>query len=221
MGRTITALEVQKRDQERVNVYLDGEFAFGLPILDAARLRKGQVLSEEEITALRTLDDVTRAFDRAVTLLARRPYSTAEIRRYLESKEIAPPVIEEALANLIRLGYLDDRAFVQYWIENRERFRPRGPRALQFELRQKGIPEDIIESALAEMDAYDSAYRAAQERVRRLRGVDQEDFRQKVGSFLVRRGFGYDIVREVVDNLIRELEEEQPDYFVSNQTYEE
>lgn len=213
MARQITALEVQKRNKERVNVYLDGEFAFGLPIIEAARLKKGQELSEEEIAALRAIDDVTRAFDMAVSLLARRPYSTAEIRRYLESKEIAEPVVQEALSRLEQRGYVDDHAFAQYWIENREQFRPRGPRALQFELRQKGIAEDVIASALEGMDSHDAAYRAASEKARRLRGLSRRDFGQKLGAFLARRGFDYDIVREVTDQLVRELEDENADFF--------
>jgi regulatory protein len=221
VSRTITALEVQKRDTDRVNVFLDGEFAFGLPLVEAASLRKGQVLSEEQIAALRDVDDTTRALDRAVKLLARRPYSTAEIRRYLASKETALPVIEEVLARMEQLGYLDDRAFAQFWIESRERFKPRGTHALRHELREKGISQEIIEDVFAEFDAHDSAYRAAQEKVRRLRGVTQNDFRNKVGSFLARRGFGYDIVREVIDQLIRELQEEQPDYFEPDQTSDE
>jgi regulatory protein len=217
----ITALEVQKRNTERVNVYLDGEFAFGLPLVEAAQLHTGQVLSENQVDALRVIDDVARAFDHAVNLLARRPYSTVEIRRNLESKKIAASVIEEALVKLERLGYVDDVAFAQYWVENRERFRPRGPRALRYELRQKGIPNDIIEAALEEIDRHDSAYRAAQENLRRLRGVDQREFRTKLGAFLARRGFGYDIVREVIDQLVSELEEEQPDYFAPDQVGED
>jgi regulatory protein len=221
VSRTVTALEVQKRNHERVNIYLDGEFAFGLPIVDAARLRKGQVLSDEEIKALCAIDEVARAFDQAVTLLARRPYSAAEIRRHLETKRVALSVIEEVLARLSQSGYIDDRTFVQYWIENREQFKPRGARALQQELRQKGISQDLIDEALEVLDLHDSAYRAAQEKIRRLHGLKQSDFRVKLGSFLVRRGFDYDIVREVIERLIGELEEQNPDYFVSNQTCEE
>jgi regulatory protein len=213
MGRIITALEVQQRNTERMSVYLDGEFAFGLPLLEAAKLRKGQELSDEEIQALREIDSVARAVDRAVRLLARRPYSTAEIRRNLTTHDVAPPVIDAALDRLARLGYVDDLAFARYWIENRERFKPRGPRALRYELRQKGIPDAIIETALAGVEAHDSAYRAAQERLRRLRGLDQNEFRNKLGAFLARRGFGYDIVRDVIDQLITEIEEEQPDFF--------
>jgi len=221
VGRIITALEVQKRNKERVNVYLDGEFAFGLPIIEAARLKKGQVLSQAEIDALCATDAVARAFDHAVRLLARRPYSSAEIRRNLESKRIASTVIDEVLDRLVEKGYVDDRAFAQYWIENRERFRPRGPRALRYELRQKGVPDAIIEEVLAPLDVHDSARRAARERVRRLKGLPRPEARNKLGQFLARRGFGYDIIRDAVDDILTELEIEQPDTFTIDDTMNE
>ncbi|MBN1564465.1 MAG: RecX family transcriptional regulator [Anaerolineae bacterium] len=214
MGRTITALEVQKRNTERVSVYLDGEFAFGLPLLEAAKLRQGQELAEDEIQALRDIDALALAVDRAVRLLARRPYSTTEIRRNLATHDVAPPVIDAALEKLANLGYVDDLAFARFWIADRERFKPRGPRALRYELRQKGVSDAIIETALADVEAHDSAYRAAQERLRRLRGLEQHEFRNKLGAFLTRRGFGYDIVRDVIDQLINEIEEDQPEFFV-------
>ena len=213
----MSKLEIQKRNTDRVSVYLDGEFAFGLPALEAARLHTGQVLSDDEIAALREIDAVARAVDRAVRLLARRPYSRAEIRRNLDSKEIAPAVIDDALARLERLGYVDDRAFALYWIENRERFRPRGARGLRYELRQKGISESIINEVLDGLDPASSARQAAEDKVRRLRGLGPDEFRQQLGSFLVRRGFDYDVVREVVDHLLAE----RPDDFESEQTNEE
>jgi len=221
VAHIITALEIQKHNSDRVSVYLDGEFAFGLPIVEAARLHKGQVLSEQEIARLREIDDISRALDRAVRLLARRPYSRAEIRRHLESNQVASPIIEEVLTRLEHLGYVDDHAFAQYWIENREQFGPRGPRALHYELRQKGVSDTIIQAALEALDTHGSAYRAARAQVRRLRGLSRQAFRNKLGSFLARRGFDYDIVREVANQLITELQEEQPDYFANDQTNEE
>jgi len=221
VGQTITALEIQEHDRERVSIYLDGEFAFGLPLIDAAQLRKGQVLSDDEITALRREDDITRSVDQIVRLLARRPYSVSEIRHHLESKRVDPPTIDEVLVRLERLGYVDDLAFARYWIENREHFRPRGPRALRYELRQKGIDESLIATVMDELDTHDSAYRAAQEQVRRLHHPNKQDFRNKIGTFLVRRGFEYEFVREVIEQLTQELEEQQSEYFAENQTDEE
>lgn len=215
MSGTITALETQKRHKDRVNVYLDGEFAFGLPDIEAARLRTGQTLSDEEIAALRAIDAVSRAVDRAVLLLARRPYSVAEIRRHLAAGDIAPDVIDAALVRLEQLGYVDDQAFARYWIENREQFKPLSPRALRYELRQKGVAADVIEVSLDGLDVHDSAYRAAQSRAVRLRGQTHGAFRSTLGSFLARRGFTYDVIREVLDELITHYEEESPGFFVS------
>lgn len=213
MEHTITGLEVQKRSPERVSVYLDGEFAFGLPAIEAARLHQGQVLSEAEIAALRALDDLSRAIDYAARLLARRPYSSAEIRRSLAAREVAPTTIEEALARLESLGYVDDRAFAQFWVENRERFRPRSPQALRHELRQKGLAADIIEAALSALDARESAVRAAQEPLRRLRGQTRAEVQIRLGAFLARRGFDYDVIREAVEAILAQLDEEDPEYF--------
>jgi regulatory protein len=217
MGRTITALEIQKRHKDRVNVYLDGEFGFGLPLIEAARLYKGQELSEEEIKALQAIDSMARAFDQAVKLLARRPYSTAEIRRNLESKQVPPAIIDEVMAKLARLDYVNDRAFAEFWVENREQFRPRGPHVLRYELRQKGVSDDVIEAVLGELDVRASAYRAAQGKVRSLRRLTAEQFRAKLGAFLVQRGFGYDIVREVIEQMIDEINENEPEFFADEE----
>ncbi|NDJ78393.1 MAG: RecX family transcriptional regulator [Chloroflexi bacterium] len=220
MGRTITALEAQKRNKDRVNVYLDGEFAFGLALMEAAHLHKGQVLSDDDIADLRARDEVTRAVDRAINLLARRPYSTTEIRRNLIKHDIDNAVIDAALERLVNLGYVDDRAFAEFWVENRDRFRPRGPRALRYELRQKGVAPDIIDSVLQDLDAGDAAYRVAQGKLSRWRGLTEDDFRKKMMAFLGRRGFDYDVIRDVVERVMAELENEQPDYFALEHTEE-
>lgn len=212
-GRTITGLEIQKHDRERVSVYLDGEYAFGLSPIAAAQLKTGQVLTQAEIDALCTLDEVTRAVDYAARLLARRPHSTAEIRRRLEARQFSASAIDQALDRLAELGYVDDRAFARYWVENREQSRPRGPQALRYELRQKGIAADLIETVLAETNPRDSALRAAQTALRRWRGQTRAAVRQKLGAFLSRRGFDYETVHEAVSALIEQLEDEQPEFF--------
>lgn len=214
MGRRrITGLEIQQRDKERVNVYLDGEYAFALSCVVAAHLKTGQVLTQAEIDSLCAQDEVTRAIDYAARLLARRPYSCAEIRQRLQARRFADSAIEQALTRLAELGYVDDRAFARYWIESRQRFSPRGPQALRYELRQKGIAADVIEAALAETDALDSALHAAQAAVRRWRGLSRGAVWQKMGAFLSRRGFDYETVHEAVSVVIAQLENEEPDYF--------
>lgn len=215
MAGTITALEVQKRNRERVNVYVDDEFAFGLPMVEAARLRKGQHLSDAEIASLKALDTVEQAYDRALHFLGQRPRSIAEIRRNLTEKDTPAVVVDEVIARLEARGYVDDLAFARYWIANRQQFRPRGILALRYELREKGVPDAIIDEALHELDSAQAAYAAARDKARRLRGLDKRTFRNKLNAHLARRGFDYDTVSQAVDRVIEEMEADNTDAFTN------
>lgn len=211
---TITALEQQQHNQDRVNVYLDGEFAFGLNIMDAAHLKKGQQLSESDVTLLKQDDAVVRAVETAVNFLSFRPRSIHEVRQNLQKKQVPNPVIDATLERLAHLGYVDDVAFARYWVENRNTFKPRSRMALSYELRQKGVDDDLIQQVLDEkVDDEASAYQAAGTRLRRLRGLDRMTFQQKLGAFLQRRGYHYGTIQTVLPTLMAELEQDDPAYF--------
>jgi len=207
MAGTITSLEAQDHNPERVNVYLDGTFAFGITALEAARLRKGQALSDAEIAALKDRDSVEMAYERGLRLLAHRARSTAEIRRALAAKKIASTSIDEAISRLLERGYLDDLAFARLWISNRQQFKPHGARALRSELRAKGIDPDVIEQALDGLDTDEAAYRAAVGKARTLQRLDARTFREKLGAFLVRRGFTFETARNVIEQIISERDD--------------
>lgn len=209
----ITALEVQKRNKKRVSVFIDEVYAFSVSLDEAARLRKGQVLSEEDLSRITGEAAITVATDSAARFLSVRPRSEQEVRQNLAKKETPPAVIEAAIERLTAFGYLDDRAFADLWVRDRLTYKPTSPRALRYELRQKGIANDIVEMVLADLDAEDSAYRAAQAQSRRLRGTERREFQKKLGAFLQRRGFSYDVVRTVLRRLIQELDADDPEFF--------
>jgi regulatory protein len=106
---------------------------------------------------------------------------------------------------LERAGLVDDAEFAQFWVENRERFRPRGRHALRYELRSKGIDDEIIEVVLASIDASESAYRAAHRKARQLEHLDRREFDRKLVEYLGRRGFSYEVAREVAERCWAEL----------------
>lgn len=200
MAGRISALEPQKRSKDRVNVYLDGEFAFGLAIFAAADLKLGMWLSDEAIAKLQTADNVERAHSRALDYLSYRPRSEMELRQYLRDKEFSEQAIEEAVARLTRAGLIDDDEFARYWIENRARFRPRGKRMLRYELGQKGISSQIIEEALEEYDEGAAVAHEAREQARRLQHLPPDQFRRRLIGRLARRGFPYDLIQEALAN---------------------
>lgn len=206
MAGKITALVAQKRNKERVNVYIDGEFAFGLALIEALKLHKGQTLTDEEIDRLKALDEVEVAHERALNLLSYRPRSTDEVRRKLqESNKFSENAVDKALEKLERAGLLDDEAFARYWVENRERFSPRSARALRHELRQKGVSDRVVEDVVTSLDEEDAAYRAAQAKLSRYANAEEDEFRKKLGGYLSRRGFSYGTVRDVLDRIWNEI----------------
>jgi regulatory protein len=207
MGGTITALVVQKHNKERVNVYVDGQFAFGLAMIEALKLHKGQVLSDDDISRLRALDEVEVAHEQALRFLSYRPRSSQEVRDNLRQskQQFSDASIDITIERLQRAGLLDDEAFARYWVDNRDQFKPRSVRALRYELRQKGVPDSAIEAALSSLDEEEAAYRAASDRAHRYAHADRDTFRKQMGNFLSRRGFSYDVVRSVLDRLWEEL----------------
>lgn len=204
--RIITRLETQKRNVQRVNVYVNEVFAFSLSLDEAAKLHKGQALSDADIAALRGGDEVERAVVRATRFLAVRPRSEFEVRQTLARKDVPQPVIDSALERLRALGYLDDPAFAEFWVSNRRQFKPLSARALRYELRQKGISNDIIDDVLQTQDEDDDAYRAAQAQLRRVRVTEKAELRQKLMMFLARRGFSPRVSRDATARLLDELE---------------
>jgi regulatory protein len=215
MLQKVTALKYQKKNRQRVNVFLDGQYAFGLQASIAIGLRVGQALSPEEIAQLQDRDLAEVAYEGALGFLGYRPRSHAEVEAYLRRRKASPAVAKTVITRLTSAGLVDDDAFARYWVENRESFRPRGRRSLRFELRRKGVPDTVVDSATGEIDEADSAYRAAHDRAQRLSSLDYAVFRRRLAGFLQRRGFYYEVVKETVDRLWRELhgsgEEESAD----------
>lgn len=207
--RKITAIEAQKKNPSRVNIHLDGEFAFGLERITAAWLRVGQELDERKIGQLQAEDARERAVQQALLFLSYRARSESEIRRNLRKHEIPEDVIEETLERLRRDGLANDGQFAQAWVENRTAFRPRSRRMLALELRQKGLDDELAKSALEGVDDEVLAYEAASKRAGRFKGLDWNEFRKKLSDFLARRGFPYPVIASVVTRVWNETHAEE------------
>jgi len=198
MVKKITALQPQKRNPNRVNVHLDGEFAFGLARITAAWLTVGQELSPDKIERLLAEDETEVAYQRALRFLSYRPRSEKEVVDNLQKHETPEQVVEEIIERLKQNGMVDDVKFARLWLENRSEFRPRGYYALRSELRQKGIGDAVIETSLGEIDELELAFRAGRKKAAKLTSGDEQVFKQKLYGFLSRRGFNYEIISDVV-----------------------
>lgn len=191
----ITAIKVQRKNKERVNIYLDGEFAFGLTRIVAGWLQIGQILDDAKIEALKADDEREQAYIRALNYLSYRPRSIKEIEQNLRKYSVPETLIPETIERLKSNNFVNDQEFAKLWIENRNSFRPRGKRALQLELRQKGIDNEAIQPILDELvDEESLAYQAGLKKAKKLANLEWQDFRRKLGAFLARRGFPYSVI---------------------------
>jgi regulatory protein len=201
----ITAIEPQQKNPQRVNIHLDGKFAFGLARITAGWLKVGQELSEEKISALQVEDANEMAYQKALHFLSYRPRSSAEVRQNLKQHGTPEVLIEETVNRLMSAGLVNDQEFARAWVENRNTFQPRSKSALRMELRRKGLSDEIVQPVLDEQVNEEAlAFEAARKYARRLAGLEWLEFRRKLGGFLARRGFPYTTLSPVVSEVWKE-----------------
>jgi regulatory protein len=136
-----------------------------------------------------------------VRYLAGRPHTVAEIHRHLRSKRFDEPAIDRAIDRLRAQRYVDDEGFARWWVEQRERFKPRGDRALKSELLQKGVSRDVVDLVLGERapDAdVEQAKRALSRPLTRWATLAPAERKRKIHTYLAARGFDYSTIEEVM-----------------------
>jgi len=206
----ITALRMRKGRNKRVNVYLDGEFAFSLEAEVAVQegLRVDQELSPERAEEIASSNNYRRCYDAAALILSYRPRSEPELRDRLLTKGFPGTSIDQVITRLKEQGLVNDDSFAEFWMENRDTFSPRSRWLTGQELRRKGISEEIINRVAGSIDDEDSAYRAARKKARNLPRHDYQSFYRRLGDFLQRRGFDFGVIKVSVKRLWEELENE-------------
>jgi regulatory protein len=207
----VTALRPTKRDPDRIAVDLDGSFAFALPatLVGDERIEVGDLLDVDRVTALLAADQASRATEAALVFLSYRPRSEKEVRDRLRRGGYEPDAIEHAIGRLHEWRYLDDADFARRWVENRTAHRPRGKRLLQQELRHKGIDGEIARDAIddADLDETGAAEALARRRLPSYAGDELAAIRRRLGAYLARRGYGYDVIRIALDRALGEADD--------------
>jgi len=209
MAGTITAISVQKKNPNRLNVEIECEFAFGVDRLVGAWLHVGQVLTDEQINEIVAKDTTDSAYLAANRFLSYRLRSKKEVVDRLIQKGFTSDQIDRVIERLEEERLVDDQRFATSSAESRKVFRPRSKSWISRELRTKGIPSPQIEKALSEIGSdAQLALLAAQKAHRRWKDNYYEDFRQHCSAFLARRGFTYESIREVLPQIWAVIEDE-------------
>ena len=208
---TITRLESQVHNDDRVSVYLDGEFAFGIheDLVVKHSLQVGVTLTPEGVRELERDEQYVDAKQAALDYLAYKPRTEEEVRRKLRQEDVPSPVIEDVIARLYELEYLDDEAYAHDYAHNRFSSKKYGPVRIRRELTERGVDRHLAEAAVNELfadeDATAAAWTHAEKRWPRLAGEDDpRRRRQKMYRYLRRRGFTSNTIRPILDELERD-----------------
>jgi len=201
----ITKIESQKKNPKRRSVFLDERFAFGLDeeVIYKYSLKVGQELEQKEIDKIIEAETKKEAKDAALKFLSYRMRSEKEVKDKLKKKEFAGDLIAEIIKDLKRVNLIDDYEFASAFISDRISNNPRGKILLKQELWKKGIKKEIIEKALKEFfkdedEELTLAKELLRKRKKRYEGLDENVAKRRLMSFLLRRGFSYDIVKQVL-----------------------
>jgi regulatory protein len=204
----ITQIIEQKRRPNRRNVFLDGAFAFGcnLNVVARFRLRIGMQLTAEEVGQIQLGEVKQECFDAAIRFIESRLHSRAELRRKLARREYGYAVLDATLDDLTRLGYVDDARFAQTKALSAAQHKYHGRRRAMVELLKAGVTGETARRAVEEVyevtDSTGIARALAMKQAPRLRKLDPIVARRRLVGMLQRRGFDYESIRPVVDEVL-------------------
>ncbi|HMS64354.1 MAG TPA: RecX family transcriptional regulator [Ignavibacteria bacterium] len=203
----ITKIDKQKKYKNRYNIFLDGEFAFGLyddTILKFG-LRTNDELSEELIEEIRQSDEFNYGKFIAYSYLSYKQRSKSEIIKKLKEKKISGNVIDNIIELLSEQKYINDHSFARLYIENKLMSKPIGKRLLKLKLQEKGIDketsEKVIEENFNEETELESAEKLLEKYRKKVRGDNDLEKKRKCFSYLISRGFDFDTANKVLENL--------------------
>lgn len=200
----VSGIEPQKKNKDRYNVFLDGEYAasLGAEALVTFGIREGAAVDMETLKEAVSRDNAQYAFDSAVKLLAHKMRTRAELTDRLIERGIDEAAVEVAMEKLASYGYVDDKAFTGEYVRSAMQTGRWGRKAVEYRLKEKGIEQSVINDALAEYTEEDER-RIAQKQLEsaagRLKGVEARKARQKVYAALARHGFDYSVISELLE----------------------
>ncbi|WP_107943664.1 recombination regulator RecX [Metasolibacillus fluoroglycofenilyticus] len=218
----ITKIGRQKNNAERYNIYLNEKYAFAVDegTLIQFGLTKGKVLEQFDIDEITYEDEIAKAFSKALHFLSFQMRSEYEVKKKLLDAGHGEAVVLEAVRKLERLGFLNDETYSKALLETKKKTASKGPRAIKQDLMKKGIDKKLQEQVLqtfTHKDQLQLALQLAEKEVRGGKGRTPAQIKQKIQDVLVRKGYSFTIVQEVLEQITIERQDEEWQHLIEEQ----
>ncbi|MGM9973498.1 MAG: recombination regulator RecX [Clostridiaceae bacterium] len=207
MEGIITKLEVQKKNKNRINVYIDDEYKFACDeeIVYRYKLNKGKKVDVKELEDIAEEDNFIKGKNYAFRIIEKSYKTKSQVIDKLMSRGYDENNINKIMSLLEEYNLIDDNVYVKAYIK--DNLSKQGKMKLLYNLKSKGIKEDIIQSELKNIDDIsleEAAYSAAEKKYLQLKKRETDSFKitQKLSTFLLSRGYDYEIIKRVSRRLL-------------------
>lgn len=204
----ITDIKPQKRN-ERLNIYIDGKFAFGLSeeLKFKYDLHIDKEISQDYIDQVLKAEEQNKVLNNAFSILSYGQNSEKEIYTKLMRKGYEEEDVQKAIEFCVEKDFLNDRLYAENFIRDRVNLKKHGSKRIQYDLISKGISKDIIDEVLdlSYEEEYERALDLATKRIKTYKNDDRNAIYRKLGGFLQRRGYSYDIVSKILGQVLNDL----------------
>lgn len=205
--KKITKIEYQKNNKDRVNIYLDDNFAFGLDlnIMIKYSLAKNMELEDEFIDEILIAEEEIKTYNYALSVLSRVAKSEKKLRDKMQEKGYDNNFIDKAIIKLKQQKYLDDERYSEMLISSKINISKYGKRKIKEALYEKGIDREIIDEKLGQLSEEDELERAFTLGAKKLNTLKEEDIRKKslkLSNYLINKGFDFSVVKKAVSKLL-------------------
>lgn len=195
----ITAITPQIKDKRRCNVYIDGRFCCGLTLEATVRnrLKVGQIVTPERLAEIQLESEKNTAFDKALTHISATQKTEKQVRTFLESKGYLPAVVEYVVEKLRSYNFLNDGQYAESYVECAAK--RKGSRLIRMELKNKGVSEEAIDTAIESLTSEQEIGSASALLVKYMRGktCDKETL-QKAYRYLMGKGYDYEVIKSAL-----------------------
>lgn len=203
----ISKIEVQKRNSERVNIFLDGEYAFSISMELAYKegVKVNSEIDAERLKEIANKESFIRCRESALRIIERNYKTEKEVREKLVLKGYEQEAIDKAIDFLKGYKFLDDGNYTKMFIKNK--LNSQGSQKIKYSLMQKGVSKEVIEKELSNVDREEekiSALNLAKKKINTImkRETDTYKISGKLYRFLMTKGFNYELVKEVVKEVM-------------------
>lgn len=207
----ITKIEAQKKNDDRVNIYVDEKFFMAIykELVFRFNLKKGQEIDTENLKTILNDEIYMKAQHKALNILSKASQSEKQIRQKL-SKDFEEDTIDRVIEFLQKYKFVDDEDLASRIVNTNVNLNKYGKNKIKQNLYNKGIDKTVIEQAIDEIDydkEFENALYLGKKRYDRLKNEDPRKAYQKIGNHLAYKGFNYDIIKKVLNKLFNDIDE--------------